>query len=98
MAATLEGQPMSEMELRRPHDVAYVEGEDVIYAARLPAGPIQVLQRSAGIIWQEAQTGARSAIAERVAERTAVEADLIRTEVTAFVAVLVAQGLLETHN
>jgi hypothetical protein len=81
--------------LRRPRDVAALEQDGIVYAARLPAGPIVVLDGIAGLIWDEACTGDQATITERVAEATDVAPDAIRADVEAFVADLMARGLLE---
>jgi hypothetical protein len=81
--------------LRRPRDVGTLELDGVVYAAHLPAGPIVVLDGVAALIWDEACAGDRATITERVAEATDVAPDLIRADVDAFVADLVARGLLE---
>ena len=61
---------------------------------RLPDGPIVVLDGIAALIWDEACTGDRETITERVAEATDAAPDAIRADVDAFVADLVARGLL----
>ena len=81
--------------LLRPRDVGVLEEEGIVYAALLPAGPIVVLDAIAALIWNEACSGERATITERVAEATDVAPDTIRADVDAFVADLVARGLLE---
>ena len=61
-------------------------------------GPIVVLDGIAGLIWDEAFTGDRETITERVAEATDAAPDTIRADVDAFVADLVARGLLESRE
>ena len=60
-----------------------------------PGGPIVVLDGIAGLIWDEACSGERATITERVAGATDAAPDAIRADVEAFVADLVARGLLE---
>lgn len=74
--------------------VAALELDGTVYAARLPDGPIVVLDGVAGLVWSAACAGERTTIAERVAEATDAEADEIRDEVDAFVSDLVARRLL----
>jgi hypothetical protein len=74
--------------------VAIVDEDDTVYAARLPAGPIVVLHGIGALIWSEACSGERTTIAERVAESTNVAPDAIRADVDAFMADLVARGML----
>ncbi|MBK9696306.1 MAG: PqqD family protein [Propionibacteriaceae bacterium] len=80
--------------LRLPGDVAAVEMDGVVYVARIPAGPIQVLQGSAGLIWREAHQGDRRGVVERVADRIGADPDIVRADVEEFVELLLAQGLL----
>jgi hypothetical protein len=80
--------------LRPPSDVAVTEEGDAVYAAHLPDGPIAVLEGTAALIWDEACSGERETIADRVAEATGAAADEIRSDVESFVDQLVAQGLL----
>ena len=81
--------------LRPASGVGIVEYDDTVYAARLPDGPIVVLDGIAGLIWCEACGGDRESIADRVAEATDAAPDAIRADVEAFVADLIARGLLE---
>jgi hypothetical protein len=81
--------------LRRPREVGVLEHEDTVFAARLPAGPIVVLDGIAALIWNEACTGERAMLTERVAEATDAAPDAIRADVEQFVADLIARGLLE---
>jgi hypothetical protein len=81
--------------LRRPGDVGVLDLDGTVYAARLPDGPIVVLDGVAALIWDEACTGDRATITERVAAATDVAPHLIRADVDAFVADLVALGLLQ---
>jgi len=79
----------------RPGDaVGVVEDDGAIYVAKLPTGPIVVLDGIAALIWIEACEGDRETIADRVARATDAAPDAIRADVEAFVADLVARGLL----
>lgn len=75
--------------------VGLVEHQDVLYVAALPDGPIVVLDGIAGLIWDEACAGDRETIVDRVAAATDAAPEAIRADVEAFVADLVARGLLE---
>lgn len=93
---------MSEHAYRRPADVAVVDGEAAeggpvaVYLAHVPNGPLLVLEGSAAAIWREAVSSAADAdVADRVAAVVGVATAEIREEVTAFLAELVARGLLE---
>lgn len=81
--------------LRRPSAVGLIADDGTLYAAPLPGGPIVVLTGVAALIWSEACEGERETIAERVAEATDVAPEAIRADVEAFVAELIARGLLE---
>ncbi len=85
--------------LRVPERVGIVggaEGDDAVYVAKLPSGPIVVLRDTALTIWQEAMapTGHQD-LAERVAGLYGVPVNQIRGAVHACVLDLVAQGILE---
>ncbi|MFZ1284195.1 MAG: PqqD family peptide modification chaperone [Propionicimonas sp.] len=80
--------------LHRPGDVAAVELDGVVYVARVPAGPIQVLQGSAALIWGEAHRGDRPGLTARVAGQVGIAPDDVRADVDQFVDLLLAQGLL----
>ncbi|WP_173921747.1 PqqD family protein [Agromyces sp. Marseille-P2726] len=80
--------------LRPTPGVGTLEGDGIIYAARLPDGPIVVLDGIAALIWNEACSGDQATIAERVAEVTDAAADDIRAHVDDFVANLVERRLL----
>lgn len=75
--------------------VGVVEGDDAIYVATLPAGPIVVLEGVAALIWIEACEGDRETLVERVAEATDASPDTVRGHVESFVADLVGRGLLQ---
>lgn len=80
--------------LRPAPGVAHVDDDDVVYAAVLPTGPILVLDGGAAAIWVAACDGPRDTIAERVAASTGAAVADVRADVDAFVAELVARGLL----
>ncbi|MFE5670495.1 PqqD family protein [Agromyces sp. NPDC056523] len=81
--------------LRPGTGVAITEDADTVYAAYLPGGPIVVLDGIAALIWAEACGGERETIIERVAEATDAAPEVIRADVDAFVADLMARGLLQ---
>ncbi len=80
--------------LHLPSSVGTLEMDGVAYVAPLPCGPIVVLEGSAVLVWNEARSGQRATVADRVAALTGVPPDAIRPQVDAFVADLVALGLL----
>jgi hypothetical protein len=101
--------------LRRPSDVAALAGEAVgettelkWYVARLPDGPLVVLDGTAALIWAEAFTGSEDTLAERVAshllgaqakaEDVREAAEEISADIAQFVAGLITQRLLERHT
>lgn len=75
--------------------VGLVEHGEVLYVATLPDGPIIVLEGISALIWDEACGGDRETIVDRVAAATNATPEAIRADVEAFVAELVARGLLE---
>jgi len=81
--------------MRCPRDVSVLEQDGIVYAARLPTGPIIMLEGIAALIWGEACSGERATITERVAEATDVAPDTIRADVEAFVDDLISRGLLK---
>ena len=85
---------MSATGFRQPDGVAAHLEEEFVFVARVPEGPIQVLDTVAAIIWEEALAGDRAGLAVRVAERTGAEASEIHADVEAFVDELVSRGLL----
>jgi hypothetical protein len=74
--------------------VAVEQREEAVYLARLPDGPIVALEGTAAVIWIEACSADRRAIAERVADHVDRDAADIATDVDTFLDDLVAQGLL----
>ena len=80
---------------RRPADVGEVVDAGTVYLAHLPAGPIALLEGSASVIWELAVTSPRDELVAHVAEAFDVDTDAVRADVEAFVADLLARGLLE---
>jgi hypothetical protein len=82
----------------RPNGVAVVADEPregpVTYLARLPDGPIVVLEGTASIIWGQAVGGEVPDVASGVAAATGEEVTQIRDAVDQFLADLVDAGLL----
>ncbi|MCU1538555.1 MAG: hypothetical protein JWP82_2906 [Humibacillus sp.] len=79
-------------------DVTVASSPDgtTLYAARLPSGPIVVLEGAGAVIWREATLGEPDGWVDRVAESFDVGRSDIEGDVAAFVDDLVRQGLL-TH-
>lgn len=93
---------MSEHAYRRPPHVAVVDeaasegGPPTVYIARVPDGPLLVLEGSAALIWRAAvSSAAGSDVGDRVAAEVGVAAAEIREEVENFLVELISQGLLE---
>ncbi len=80
--------------LRPAPSTGHFSEGDTVYAARLPDGPIVVLDGVAALIWNEACSGDRESIADRVAGATDTAPEAIRGDVHAFLADLLARGLL----
>lgn len=75
--------------------VGVEEANGIVYAARMPTGPIVVLRGIAAVIWTEALLGDRAELAGRVASHTDRTASEIAADVDAFASSLVERGLLE---
>ncbi len=65
-----------------------------VYVARLPGGPLVVLEGVAALIWGEATSAPATGWVARVAELFEQPEDAIEDDVKAFVAELGARGLL----
>lgn len=84
--------------LRPAPRVAVLKQDDVIYVAKLPDGPILVLEGGAAAIWIEACRGERSSIAERLTDGTGVPAGDIRANVEKFIDEMLRSGLLAVDS
>jgi hypothetical protein len=80
-----------------PRTGVATDGQDV-YVARLPDGPILRLGGTAAIVWDAAVSGPEASIADRVAATMGVEPASLQADVTAFVAALLAQGLIVSRD
>ncbi|GAA3711781.1 hypothetical protein GCM10022399_30700 [Terrabacter ginsenosidimutans] len=67
-----------------------------VFVARLPGGPLLVLEGPAAVIWAEATTAPAQGWVSRVAASVDQPEDAISAEVTAFVDDLRARDLLVT--
>ena len=71
-------------------------GEVVVYLARMPSGPLVVLEGSAALIWTELTAGSGlEAALVRLGQTFDQPVEVLRPHVSAFAADLVARGLLE---
>lgn len=94
---------MTRRAYRRPPEVGVVEGRQEespegvpVYLARLPQGPLVVLEGSAAVIWRAAtREGAPSEVVRTVAEELGTAQEDIRADVESFLEELVREGLLE---
>jgi hypothetical protein len=80
--------------LRVAERVGVTTEAGVVFAARLPDGPILALDGTAGLIWQRALDGLRENVAERVSDDTGIDVASIRNQVDRFVEELIELGLL----
>lgn len=64
------------------------------YVARLPDGPIVVLEGSSELIFRTALDVDDLGVDERVARETGLAVDVVRADVETFVGALVREGLL----
>ncbi len=73
---------------------AAVETVTTVYAARVPEGPVLVLDGAAAEIWREARADDGRTVAERVAALFGVPVDEVRGDVDDFLADACARGIL----
>lgn len=75
--------------------IAVEHGDDgVVYVARVPSGPILILEGAAAIVWDAACGHDETSVAERVAHAVGVETADVADDVRAFLADLLGEGLL----
>jgi hypothetical protein len=74
--------------------IAMEQHDEAVYVARLPDGPIIVLEGTAALIWHEACSSGPGTIADRVGEQVDRDTGEIADAVARFVEDLLAQGLL----
>lgn len=81
-------------------DVGVTASDDgaTVYVARLPAGPILVLDGAGAVIWAEATEGSADGWIDRVADAFDVPAAGIAADVLAFVHSLRSEGLLDESD
>lgn len=75
-------------------DVAWVEVDGTVYVAVLPDPPILVLAGAAALIWVTALHVEQENLSEAVAERAGIPVEEAREPVAAFVAEVLARGLI----
>lgn len=84
---------------RRGADVAVVasDADDLLrtYVARVPDGPLLVLEGPAHVIWEEALSGDEVDLVDRVAARLEVATEDVADAVETYLAELQSRGLLE---
>jgi hypothetical protein len=80
--------------LRVADRVGVTTEDGVVYAARLPDGPIVALEDTAAVIWQRTVDGPREDIAQRVSADVGGAPADIQDEVNRFVDRLIELGLL----
>jgi hypothetical protein len=74
--------------------VAATVYDDKVYVARLPDGPIHVLEGTAALVWSRALTVSRSRLVAALSDDVEGDPATIRAEVSAFVDALIEQRLL----
>jgi hypothetical protein len=75
--------------------VTVADDGTTVYVARMPAGPILVLQGVGAVIWGEATEAPADGWIDRVADAFGVPAAAVAADVLSFVHGLTARGLLE---
>lgn len=79
-----------------PPSTGWVESADVVYPARLPDGPPLVIEGSGVLVWHAALAGGSVAdVVRRVADEAGVAVEEVEPGVHAFLAELVAAGVVE---
>lgn len=74
---------------------AWVEHDDVVYAALLPDGPPLVLAGTSGVIWRAVTAGGTVGdVSSRVADEVGSPVEAVSADIAAFVDGLVAAGLV----
>jgi hypothetical protein len=78
-------------------DIGVTAADDgaAVYVARLPAGPILILDGPGAVIWTEATEGPSEGWVDRVADMFDLPASRIAAEILAFVHSLSSQGLID---
>lgn len=75
--------------------LAHVEADGVVYLARLPRGPITVLDGTAAIIWRAALGRTRAEAVQGLADAWQMDRSTIEQDVTAFIGALIERDLLQ---
>ncbi|GAA3621105.1 hypothetical protein GCM10022199_26960 [Marihabitans asiaticum] len=81
-----------------PKAVAVVVHDDTVFAARVPSGPIMVLEGSAAVLWSLVANTTVHDFPRIVAEHFGVAESAIIDDVEAFLVSLVSRGLLTTDS
>lgn len=89
-----EGNDIMGSSLRVAPQIAELWEGELLYLARLPTGPILVLDAVGGLIWEEATTRDDEGMVDRLADRLGVDSEFISSHVLAFIAELIDRGLL----
>lgn len=79
-------------------DVAVVERGDTVYVARVPLGPIFVLDGTGSVIWRYAQGRSLEELVDAMAELYHPPGGELPDAVSEFVAALVRRGLLDLRD
>ncbi|QIM21350.1 PqqD family protein [Phycicoccus sp. HDW14] len=84
------------MSVLRVHpDAAWLEDDDVVYAAPLPDGPPVVLDGPGAVVWRAVVPGGSlEDVVARVAAEVGASAEVVAADVATFVDQLVAGGLV----
>lgn len=75
-------------------DIAVIQEAEVVYIARLPDGPILVLEGAAALIWNGACSGSRESLTDRLASGLGAPDEDVKQSVEDFVEHLLEQRLL----
>lgn len=82
------------MTYRRPADIADVWGEESLFLASLPSGPIHVLQGTAALIWEHALDRNTVETVASVADAVGLTPDEVDADTRQFLRELISGRLL----
>ena len=80
--SALKGGSYVASSLRVAPQIAELWEGEFLYLARLPTGPILVLDAVGGLIWEEATTGDDEGMVDRLADRLGVDSEFISSDVS----------------
>lgn len=89
-----EGNDIMGSSFRAAPQIAELWDGGTLYLARLPTGPILLLDPVGGLIWQEVTTRQTDGVVDRLAARLGADSEYIARDVLAFIDELIGRGLI----